>query len=286
MKRVLIAGATGYLGRYLCAEYHRLGWHVSALVRRSANTEGLIADRLIVAEATWPESLKGCMQEVDLVVSALGITRQKERLGYWGVDYQANLNLLNEALDSGVPRFAYVHVLNADRMAEVPLITAKSAFVRKLQSADIRSSVIAPTAYFSDMSRLLTMARSGRVWMFGRGERRLNPIHGADLAHAIHAAVQDGRAWADVGGPETFTQNDLAALCFGALGTRGRVTHLPHLLRKAILYVLPKLAPRRISGPVQFFLTASAMNMTAPPVGSHRLAEYLKSCVEEEQWHA
>jgi len=36
MKRVLIAGATGYLGRYLCAEYLARGWHVTALVRNKS----------------------------------------------------------------------------------------------------------------------------------------------------------------------------------------------------------------------------------------------------------
>ncbi|OBR39594.1 NmrA family NAD(P)-binding protein [Marivivens sp. JLT3646] len=38
---VLIAGATGYLGRYLCAEYARRGRHVTALVRNPAWAVGI-----------------------------------------------------------------------------------------------------------------------------------------------------------------------------------------------------------------------------------------------------
>ncbi len=30
MKRVFVSGATGYLGRYVCAEYQRRGWYVIA----------------------------------------------------------------------------------------------------------------------------------------------------------------------------------------------------------------------------------------------------------------
>lgn len=83
------------------------------------------------------------MHGVDLVVSALGITRQADGLDYRDVDYQANLNLLAEARRAGVPRFAHVHVLNANRMEEMPMVAANVAFVRALQQAvpDIASTV-------------------------------------------------------------------------------------------------------------------------------------------------
>lgn len=277
MKRVLIAGATGYLGRYLCAEYQRRGWHVSALARRQSSGATLCADKVVQAEATWPEALHGTMANMDLVVSALGITRQADGLGYWDVDYQANMNLLNEALRSHVPQFAYVHVLNAAALDSVPLVAAKAAFVRNLQMAGLQATVIAPTGYFSDMGDFLSMAQAGRVWLFGDGQLRINPIHGADLAAAIFEAADARTQWAEFGGPETFTQNDIARLCFAVLGTQPRITHLPDTLRRAALWALPRVAPRRIAGPAQFFLTAAAMNMTAPPTGARRLADHFKT---------
>lgn len=281
MKRVFIAGATGYLGRYLCKEYRARGWHVTALARKSSHRGGIPADRIVEAEATWPESLTGLMKDADLVISALGITRQTDGVGYWDVDYQANVNLLQEALRSQVARFAFVHVLNADRMETVPLVAAKAAFVRKLQTADIQSTIIAPTGYFSDMADFLKMAQSGRVWMFGSGQHRINPIHGADLAAAIFDAVQEGVSRANVGGPETFTQEGLAELCFEVLDRPPRITYLPDILRRIALRLLPRVAPRHIAGPAQFFLTAGGMNMTAPPSGTRKLADHFRSMVHK-----
>ena len=81
MKRVFIAGATGYLGRYLCAEYQRRGWYVIALVRKTTLAAPISADQLIEAQATEPATLNGIMAGVDLVVSCLGITRQVDGLG-------------------------------------------------------------------------------------------------------------------------------------------------------------------------------------------------------------
>lgn len=283
MKRVFIAGATGYLGRHLCAEYQRRGWHVTALVRKKASVTNLNADVLVEAQATWPETLSGIMEGVDLVISSLGITRQADGVGYWDVDYQANVNLLDEALRANVKHFSFIHVLHADRMKNVPLAAAKSAFVRKLQQAPLKSTVIAPTGYFSDMADFLAMAKAGRVWLFGKGQQRINPIHGADLASASFEAIARGDDWLDVGGPDTFTQNELAELCFDVLGTPARITHLPDVLRCLILRVLPRLAPRRVAGPAQFFLTALAMNMTATASGSHHLEEHFQSLAKQER---
>ena len=274
MKRVLIAGATGYLGRFLCEEYRARGWYVTALVRAKATLEGLAADALVEAEATRPETLGGVMEGADLVISALGITRQKDGLGYWDVDYGANLNLLREAERAGVARFAYVHVFKAAEMAEVPLVAAKSAFVAKLQASPISSTVVAPTGYFSDMGELFEMAQKGRVGLFGSGLTRVNPIHGADLAAALASAVERGAAWADIGGPETFTQVELARLAFDTLGKRPRIYLFPDLIRRIALWALPRAAPRHVAGPLQFFLTATALDMEAPAFGQRRLADH------------
>lgn len=269
---VLVAGATGYLGRFLCAEYARRGHHVTALVRDTARAEGL-ADLLIEAEATRPETLAGVMDGIDLVVSSLGITRQADGLGYREVDYQVNLNLLRAAETAGVGRFAYVHVLRAEEMAGVPLVAAKSAFVAALHASPIAATVIAPTGYFSDMGEILDMARSGRVWLFGDGSQRLNPIHGADLAEAIADATQAGQGWVEIGGPDVMTQAEIACAAFAALGRKPHITYLPDMVRRAALAVLPVL-PRRFSGPARFFLTALGLDMVAPRFGTRHLADH------------
>ncbi len=282
MQHVLIAGATGYLGRHLCSTFRQRGWRVSAMVRRPDQTSGLNADCFVQAQATRADSLVGKMAGVDLVVSALGITRQRDGLGYWDVDYQANANLLDEALAAKVARFAYIHVLNADRMQTVPLVQAKTAFVQRLKAAPIKSTVMAPSGFFSDMSDFLNMAGSGRVWLFGDGQVRINPIHGADLACATVDAVQGEQAWMDVGGAEVFSLNDLAQLCFEVQGRPGRVIHLPDWLRRLALAGLPVLTPSHIHGPARFFLTALGQDMIGTPTGSHDLRSHFSELLAAE----
>ncbi len=281
MKRVFIAGATGYLGRHLCAEYQRRGFYVIALVRNAPRAAPIAADQLVEAQATDPASLRGVMDGADLVVSSLGITRQTDGLGYRDVDYEANLNLLREAEGAGVARFAYIHVLRAGDMARVPMVAAKSAFVAELRRSALAATVIAPTGYFSDMGDVLNMARSGRVWLFGDGSKRINPIHGADLARATAEATEAGAGWLDIGGPDVFTQREVAELAFACLGTSPRITLLPDIIRRIALRLLPIVAPRRISGPARFFLSALAFDMVGECHGSRRLKDHFTESIAQ-----
>ena len=106
---------------------------------------------LVVAEVTKPDTLKGITKDVDMVVSALGITRQlRDGPTYQDVDYQANKNLLNEALETGdVSQFGYIHVLKGNVLAKASVgIAAKQAFVEELQASSIPFTVICPSGFF------------------------------------------------------------------------------------------------------------------------------------------
>lgn len=272
---VLVVGATGYLGGHLIRAFHQAGYTVHALARNTDRLKQLsdYIDTVHVGEATKPKSLRGICKNVDLVVSALGITRQRDGLSYLDVDYQANRNVLNEALREGVKRFAYVHVLNADKMPRVAMAAAKAKFARELDEAPIQSTVICPSGFYSDLAEILTMAEKGRVYLFGDGEARISPIDGADLATACINAVEQSRKWVNVGGPETLSQNDIASLAFATVGLRPRVTYIPMALARFAIRLAKLMGFDARVGALDFFLTASTLDMTAPPYGTIALAQ-------------
>jgi len=274
-RTVLIAGSTGYLGRYLVAEYMKRGWNVIALVRKIEGAPE--ATKVVQAQVTDPETLRGTMDGVELVVSSVGITRQRDGLTYRDVDYQANVNLLEEALRAGVPRFAYIHVLRGEELAHLTPIGAKQDFVNKLLKANIQSTVISPSGFFSDMKDFLDMAKEGRVWLFGDGQNRINPIHGEDLAKAAADAIEEGRTSLDVGGPDVLTHTEIAELAFTALGKPPKITRLWDGFRTFLITILPWITPVHVNGPAQFFLTAMGMDMVGECHGDHHLKDYFAS---------
>ena len=74
------------------------------------------------------------------------------------------------------------------------------------------------------------MARSGRVYLFGDGSNRINPIHGVDLAEVCADALVSREQQLDVGGPEVFTYREIAELAFEVLEKPSKITCLPKKL--------------------------------------------------------
>ncbi|HVV44452.1 MAG TPA: NAD(P)H-binding protein, partial [Bryobacteraceae bacterium] len=137
MQKVLLAGATGYLGACLLTEFRRRGIYVRALVRRpdQAATLRSRANEVFTGQITVPSTLRGAAMEVDTVFSTVGITRQRDGLTCEEVDFQGNVNLLEEALRSGCGRFGYVSLLHGPALRHLRLADAKERFVDRLRAS-------------------------------------------------------------------------------------------------------------------------------------------------------
>lgn len=280
MKKILVAGATGYLGRYVVRAFKRRGYWVRALGRNADKLNSIAdyADDLFVGEATDPASLEGLCDGIDVVFSSVGITRQKDGLTYRDVDYQGNRNLLTLAEKTGVSKFVYVHVLNADELQHIAMIEAKQAFVDELKQSILDHAVICPSGFFSDMEEFLAMARSGRVYLFGDGTNRINPIHGADLAEVCADAAPASEKQIDVGGPQVFTYREIAKLAFDALKKPGKITCIPETVTNLIVSALRLLTPVKFYGPLQFMTAVMTMNVIGQPHGQRHLADHFCDC--------
>lgn len=274
--RILIAGSTGYLGSNIVELL--LSEHIDfkAIARNKTKllAMGVEESQVIEAQVTHPDELKGVCEGVDVVISCLGITRQQDGLSYSDVDYQANLNLLEEAERTGVSKFIYISAFNAQKYPQVRLLEAKERFAnRLLQSTKLTPCVIRPNGFFSDITEVYNMAKSGRVFTFGDGEHLLNPIHGKDLARFCLEAIERNDTELDVGGPDVLSVNEIARLAFKSQNKVEKNTHLPDFPRRAGLSIVRHL-PEKWGGPAEFFLTMLGGDNIAPTYGRHRLEDY------------
>jgi uncharacterized protein YbjT (DUF2867 family) len=217
---------------------------------------------------------------IDVVISTIGITRQKDGLTYMDVDYQANMNLLHEAKQNGVKKFIYISVLNGENLRHLKICDAKEMFVEQLKKSGVDYCIVRPNGFFSDMSEFLNMAKRGRIYLFGRGELQTNPIHGEDLATVCVDAIEKSDREIEVGGPEILTQNEIAVTAFDVLGNKPKITHLPDWVRVVILKTTRIVTGSKIYGPIEFFLTVMAIDMLAPEYGKYTLREYFNSLNE------
>ena len=283
MTKILVAGASGYLGKYILEELDSWGIPVLALVRAPEKLKDLNHRdmKIVKAEVTRPETLSGVCRDVETVISTVGITRPKDGLAYMDVDYQANVNLLQEAERAGVRKFIYVSVIDGDKLRHLKDIEAKERFVDALKASGLEYTVIRPSGFFSDLRDLLCKAEKGRVVLFGNGELKINPIHGADLAEVCVRAIAQNEKEISLGGPDILTQNEIAEMALCAWGKPADVIHLPGWIRLLILHTAKVFLPGQRFGPLESFLTLLARESIATRHGTHRLQDFFNQEVQQ-----
>jgi uncharacterized protein YbjT (DUF2867 family) len=280
--KVLVAGSTGYLGQFITWE----------LVDKSIKTKIIVRDKnkikidapnlkMIEAQVTKPETLKGICDDIDVVISCVGITRQKDGLTYMDVDYQANVNLINEAKRSKVRKFIYIAVLNGDKLRHLKIGEAKEKLVDYLKASGLDFCIIRPNGFFSDMGDFLKMAKGGRIYLFGNGELKLNPIHGQDLAKVVVDAINQNIKEINIGGPDLLSQNEIGELSLKAYSKPTKIVHLPNWIRIFSIWLVRTFTTSKTYGPIEFFLTTMAMDMTAPKYGEYHLSDFFKKEVRK-----
>lgn len=276
MKKIVIAGATGYLGSYLVKELQNQKLPFQAIARNEKRLleKGLKPEQVISAEVTDPTTLTGQLEGADVLISTVGITRQKDGLTYMDVDYQANMNLLNEAKKAGIKKFIYVSVINGEKMRHLKIMEAKERFVDELKKSGLAHLIVRPNGFFSDMKDFLDMANKGKVYLFGNGDYKLNPIHGADLAKAILESIDINEDELVVGGPDILTQNEIAEMALRTWMRPIKVVHLPDWIRKLTIRAMKLFTSSKTYGPIEFFLTMLGQDNIAQRYGVHRLKSF------------
>ncbi len=286
-KRVLIAGATGYLGKYAVKAFKERGYWVRVLSRSKDKlyasgpftAPALSADDMddiFVGEISKPETLIGVMDGIDIVFSSVGISRQRDGLTFEQVDYQCNRNLIDLCQGSSVRGFVYVSMQGAEHIKHLAITRAHEKVVADLKQSGMEYRIVRPCGYFSDMGALYDMASKGRSFLVGAGTNKMNPIHGRDLAQVCVDTAEGDELEVEAGGPDIMTQRDAAALAFEVVGKPAKITVIPMWLARGLVKVIGLLSTQ-FGDLADFIVTAGEIDGVGPKRGTTTLKNYFES---------
>jgi nucleoside-diphosphate-sugar epimerase len=239
-ERVLLTGATGFVGSHVAQAFVGAGYEVLCGVRASSNPRWISdLERVPLDLRVRAEDLSRAVENIDLVVHAAGITRARQKEDYYSINAEGTLRLAVAALEAGVRRF----VLISSLAARGPDGHARpaSAYGRSKLEAEthlhslggrMESVVLRPAAVYgprdTDLLPLFKMARRG--WLpVPSGASSLQPVYATDTARAALAAAREpvGFGPFPVAENRRYTWNDVVAGLEIALGHNVRVVPLP-----------------------------------------------------------
>jgi uncharacterized protein YbjT (DUF2867 family) len=287
MAKILIAGATGAVGKELIKALNSSEHELRALVRNSQKLaqSGIPETDIFIADARTPESLQKSCDGIAVVISAIGASLQlgltKDRNAtYFDVDFQANKNLLDEAKRAGVEKFIYVSAFKANENAGIAYFEAHAAFEKELKNSGLEYAIIRPTGIFYIFAEFIRMARMGIMPMFGDGSARTNPIQESEVAEACVNAITSKETEFNIGGSEIFTRRELGELCFTVLKKKPRFIAYPIRLLRFMIKPIA-LFDRRLFEFLDFGISVNTQDFVAPEIGEKKLESYLRQLTRE-----
>lgn len=249
-ERVLITGATGFVGSHITAAFTEAGYRVRCAIRASSNTRWLddLQIERVTVDLGRPGDLRKAVEGVDVIVHAAGLTRARSANDYYSVNAEGTRRLAQAALEAGGRRFVLISSLAArgpDTSTKDGQDRPVSHYGRskleaeahlRLSSERMETVALRPAAVYgprdTDFLPLCKMASGG--WLaLPPGSGLLQPVYVADVARAVLAAARHedvGFGPFPVAEPARYTWQQVVAGLEGALERPVRTVRLPALV--------------------------------------------------------
>jgi NADH dehydrogenase len=243
---VLVAGATGKLGRTIVQKLRAEGVSVRALARHPEKVPALAAsgaDVLAVDLLDLPKVTEAC-RGVAQVVSTANNNMGKGAMSPLRIDLTAHQNLCAAARNAGVRRILYTSFRGATAVDSVDIFRLKWHIADAVRRSQVPYVIMCPAPLMDiwvDEMIAAGIRKNGVTMIFGDGTAVANyiAVHDvADFALRILAREDVVNESIDVGGPSNISFNDMATLIEKRLGAPGKRRHIPLAAMKLLPFVI------------------------------------------------
>jgi NADH dehydrogenase len=219
--RVLVLGGSGFVGRHICEQLARLGWHITVPTRRAVNAasvQSLPGLTVIEASVHKEADLARLMPGHDAVVNLVAVLHgSQERFENVHVDLPGKI--ASAMKKAGVPRLVHVSALGADPQGPSMYQRSKARGETVLHQAGLQLTVLRPSVIFGAEDKFLNLfadLQSVAPFMPLAGSgTRFQPVWVADVARAVAVCLQKpdtiGQTY-ELCGPDVLTLGELVKL--------------------------------------------------------------------------
>ena len=237
--RIVLLGATGFVGHHLLPELASAGHECLVLCRYMPGCRDLSlfpGVELRQADIYDSEVLKEQLEGADAAINMAGILNESGRngKGFHRVHVELTEKLIEACRATGVRRLLQLSALNAGKGDSHYLVSKGQAEDLIRQATDLDSTIIQPSVIFGEddafFNRFASLLRTMPFLPIACPQSRLQPVWVGDVVKAMTIALEDpetmGRTLILVG-PREYSLKQLVEWTAGAAGLKRRIIGLP-----------------------------------------------------------
>jgi uncharacterized protein YbjT (DUF2867 family) len=195
--KILICGATGFVGRHLTTSLRAAGYTVVRGVRKPSQPDDIAVDYCKdTTKETWLPKLAG----IDVVINAVGVLRDSTKQPMALVLEQAPIALFTASKEAGVKRIVQISALGVDKGIETLYFQtrrAPEAYLNNLPDT-IRWLILRPSVIYGDDGASAKMFRFQAGLPIhtlpAGGKQSLQPVQIDDICAAVNRWLADADA--------------------------------------------------------------------------------------------
>lgn len=253
---ITLFGGSGFIGRYAARTLVEAGYRVRVACRRVntaqdvrlAGTPGWVD--IVQANIRNRASIERALDGADGVVNLVGILFEAGQQDYESTQRDGAALLAEVAAEKGIKTFVQVSAIGADPDASSDYARTKGEAEDAVRAQVPSATILRPSIvfgpedeFFNRFAAMATHPVSNFLPILpaiGGGKTRLQPIYAGDVADAIALAVDApgaaGQTY-ELGGPRSYTFNELYDILLSAIDRRRFKAPLPFFLAKPMGYI-------------------------------------------------
>jgi len=237
--RIVLLGATGFVGHHLLPELASAGHECLVLCRYMPGCRDLAlvpGVELRQADIYDTEVLKEQLEGADAAINMVGILNESGRngKGFHRAHVELTEKLIEACRATGVRRLLQLSALNAGKGDSHYLVSKGQAEDLIRQATDLDSTIFQPSVIFGEddafFNRFATLLNLMPVLPIACPQARLQPVWVGDVVKAMTMALEDpdmaGRTLIMVG-PREYSLKELVEWTAITAGLKRRVVGLP-----------------------------------------------------------
>ena len=249
MKRILLTGATGFIGKALTRHFFETDYLIRVLIHPAGKSPDLpkgIPVEAAVAGLDDIRGLRAALVDVDIVYHLASQEALGAKGDLLGTDIQGTRNLVAACEEGNVKRFFFLSHLGADRASAYPVMTAKAIAEDQIQKSSLDYTILRTGIVYGPNDRFTTalakmLQKIPLIFPLpDQGESLLQPLWIEDLASILTWSLDNPktkRELFEIGGPEQLSFRDIIITLMDVMGLQRRLISLSTpLIRGATVF--------------------------------------------------